>query len=108
MEITHKDSPWKILVLGVILLLVAEMLRPILPKMRPGGPYLSLTGEIIPFCLFIFSIMLIIRDYKIRTIPIKLFSILVIGFWTFYVGKIVLDAISFWNDPYSRGILFGW
>lgn len=77
-------------------------------RVVPGGPFLSITGDIIPisFCLIslFYGTLLVSR----APVELKVAAICVMFIDCFVIAERISDFMGFYFRPASRGNLFGW
>lgn len=94
---------WMI-VLAVIAIAIASQTW----RVRPGSPYISLTGDLLPILFAIIALAISIKAFRTRNSDAILMAIATIGLSCLAVWFVVVDVLNFWVDPYSRGAMFGW
>jgi len=101
-----RTTPSLWLCLAVLLLsgfLLASIVRTI-----PGGPFISIHGDILPVMASIVTLVSVVSG--IRTVSIvrrgTLFFFGIASIAIFVI--VVIDITTFWRDRYARGALFGW
>ena len=91
------------LILAVSAILVATTVRVI-----PGGPFLSIHGDILPIlsCVALFVIASIALPRS--SVPRRMLLISAMLGSLGLTGLIVAKVVSFWREPFARGELVGW
>lgn len=74
---------------------------------RPGGPFISLTGDVIPFVAAVVAIIIGFCCLRAYTVKPKLIALIFIAFATVAIAIIIADVHSFWIRPFARGQLLG-
>jgi hypothetical protein len=80
-------------------------LRPGLVRSVPGGPFVSISHDVLPILFFGLSIGFCIRLLKHQSGYIRLFAFLLACVNASLVCSVMSDMISFWLSPRSRGQL---
>lgn len=76
-------------------------------KVIPGGPFISVFGELIPLLILVFFLFVEFKLYIRSNLKLRRWFLLVVCFTVLLIGFILFNNLSFWFDPYSRGRLFG-
>lgn len=74
----------------------------------PGGPFISLTGDILPTIAALFAIRLALLTLRCRGVAIKLVAMLFVLVSTFALSNVFMSVYCFWFlRSHARGDLFG-
>lgn len=104
----HKSNIVNFLILALGVIAVAIFLMPYgFNKTIPGGPYISVVGELIPLFIFCVFIYLEIRQYRVSKLYLRVWTLFLVGITVLLIGIILFNNLSLWLNPHSRGILFG-
>ena len=80
-------------------------------KINPGGTFISVFGDIIPFALTVaalgYGIVGLRSSYSSKILE-KVGAVIVILFSALVMYLVMFSFCRFWFAPYSRGELFGW
>jgi hypothetical protein len=76
-------------------------------KFTPG-PFVSIHSEVLPVILCLVVVLVGIRSLFFGTAKRRLFIALLMVQAVAAAGHTVGFAVSYWNEPYSRGRLVGW
>ena len=77
-------------------------------RVRPGSPYISLAGDLLPIFFAIIAMAISIKAFRSKNSDAILMAIATIGLACLAVSIVVVDVLNFWVDPYSRGVMLGW
>ena len=88
------------------LVIALTMSRPM--RIVPGGPFLSVSGDLVPlaFCLTILTVCM--TWFRGETAAGKVFLLLNIVLATILLAKVLESILLFWFRPYARGVLIDW
>jgi len=105
----HGDSqpscPWLGWMIG--LTLFSLLLGGTAARIVPGGPFISVTSDVLPFAASLIAIRLGLLTLSERNSGAKLVALAIILLATLSMARIMIDVYSFWNRPYARGDFFG-
>ena len=76
-------------------------------RIVPGGPFISVTGDVLPFFAALAAIALGFLCLRSHDAAHKLFAVILILIATIAVANITVDVYSFWHRPAARGSLWG-
>ena len=76
-------------------------------KVIPGGPFVSITGDVIPISSAIIAIYHGLICLRSRSLPVKLSALTFILLSTVGLGLNIRFVLSFWLNRYARGDLIG-
>ena len=104
----QKRNIIELLILTIGVIAVAVFLMPYgFSKTIPGGPFISVVGELIPLLTFCVFIYLEVKQYRISSLHLRVWTLLLIGITVLLIGIILFNNLSYWFTPYSRGQLLG-
>jgi hypothetical protein len=103
LESGHGAWPTKGLILSMIALLIGGEM----PKIRPGGPFISVTHEVLPLILSLWVIYDCLSRLRLRVFGPRLAALVVSLLATLAIAKVLITIIAFWMHPYARGDLIG-
>ena len=100
----HKSRAWICLTLILIsLLLVATDV-----KVIPGGPFVSVHGEVFPVLCCMAVLFFVAREFRLATTARRIgLSFLALGSACIIV-LVIQIIVSFCHDRFARGTLVGW
>ena len=103
-------DPWVPVVLAGYLIFFALILCLFggSPKITPGGPFISVFGDIIPFALTIAAMIYGLVGLRSSNTLVEIGAVTAILFATLVMGLHMFLFFHYWFDPYSRGGLIGW
>jgi hypothetical protein len=77
-------------------------------KRIPGGPFVSFHAEVLPVVGCLAVLFFVARDFRAVTIArraaLSVFAFISVG----VIALVIQFILSFWHEPSSRGVLFGW
>jgi hypothetical protein len=76
-------------------------------RIVPGGPFVSLTGDILPTIAAVVSIRYSLLTLRGRDIGTKAIAVTCVVVCTFALSNVFRSVLSFWFRPYARGDFFG-
>jgi len=76
-------------------------------RIIPGGPFISVTGDILPLASALSAICLGLFTLRHPDFLIKLAGLIFIVLATLSVAYNIIDVCSFWFHPKARGNLLG-
>jgi hypothetical protein len=76
-------------------------------KVNPGGPFLSVTGDLVPcaLCLAIFACGVL--SLRSASAVFRVILLVLLLLTTVFLASVVEGVILFWFWPYARGALIG-
>lgn len=77
------------------------------PRIVPGGPFISLIGDILPTAAACAAIYTGFRVIRGPSLPRKVIAVLAIVIATVAIGRVLASVYTFWVRPYARGSLIG-
>jgi len=77
-------------------------------KSRPGGPLISVFGELMPFVLSVTGIILGVLFLKYQTVLLRIIAITLILLGTTMIGFLILGVYGTYRFTYPRLSYFGW
>ncbi|MHB1155573.1 MAG: hypothetical protein ACYC26_01910 [Phycisphaerales bacterium] len=77
-------------------------------KSRPGGPLISVFGELMPFILSVTGVILGVLFWKYQTALLKIISMVLILLGTAMIGFLFLEIYGTYLFLYPRLNYFGW
>ena len=94
--------------LGIVALLsVVALISAGSVKTIPGGPFISLTGDVLPFAAAVSALWLLPRIVSRARLMTKLVGLAFGIIATVALLAVVAGVIGFWLRPAARGDLFG-
>src|SRR5687768_3725370 len=92
-----------------ILFLIGSVFFTAAPRLKiiPGGPFISLLGEIVPICFFTAAIFASLIGFREAALSWRLAAWSICIFSAAGIGTLVDGIIRFWFRPSARGDLFG-
>jgi hypothetical protein len=75
-------------------------------KFTPGGPFVSLIGDVLPVCASVFAIGNALPLLRNPRVGAQCMAVLALGFATLLLGFVLLGVVPFALAPHSRGTLF--
>ena len=105
----QRRSPWRIVLGGVAFSLAvpAIFFAGQMPRVIPGGPFISIIGDVLPFLAALAAIVFGFVCLRASGTAPKLIAIIAITIATVAIAQVIRDVYSFWQYPYARGDLFG-
>ncbi len=91
--------------LGLAFAIVIQCLGSI--RMIPGGPFVSLFGDILPSILCVAILICGVLTLRSATPGVRVWILGVVLLTTLFLGSVVAGVVTFWLDPHARGALFG-
>ena len=76
-------------------------------KTVPGGPFISVVGDILPSVAALAAIRLGFVALRGRRAGVKFVAALCLLVASLTLGRIMIDVYTFWSRPYARGELIG-
>ena len=76
-------------------------------RIVPGGPFISITSDVLPAAASLIAMRFGLVALRGRNVGTKLLALVFILLATLALGRIMIDVYSFWNRPYARGDLLG-
>lgn len=76
-------------------------------KRIPGGPFISITGNILPVIIAFMTLFITIDAYPHSGITKRIIMLILTGFAYLLAIAAILSVYDFWMDPYARGRLIG-
>jgi hypothetical protein len=89
-------------------LIVMALTMPSVGRIIPGGPFLSVSGDLVPIALCLTFLTLCMMLFRRETGAGKLFLLVMMLLATGLLAKILESILLFWFRPYARGVLIGW
>lgn len=77
-------------------------------RIVPGGPFVSYTGDILPFVAALAAIRLCLLLLRVRGFASKPLALAPILFATVAMANVIRGIVQFWFRPHARGDFFGW
>jgi len=77
------------------------------PRIVPGGPFISITSDILPGVASLTAIRFGLIALRGRNIVAKFVALMFILLATLALSRIMIDVYSFWHRPFARGDLLG-
>jgi ABC-type antimicrobial peptide transport system permease subunit len=77
-------------------------------KVIPGGPFVSVLGDIIPATFALVTIACAIPFIRFPLARIQISAFAHITLATALLALVCLSVVGFYLDPYSRGDVVGW
>jgi hypothetical protein len=95
------------LTIAVIFALLALLLGGQSPRINPGGPFISLIGDILPTALAVAAIGYCFAAMRRAGIPVTVTALVIITVATIAIGNVFSSIVAFWFRPTARGDLLG-
>jgi hypothetical protein len=76
-------------------------------RIVPGGPFVSLTSDILPTIAAVASVRYSLLSLRGRDIGTKVIAMFFVVVCTFALSNVFRSVLSFWFSPYARGDFFG-
>lgn len=77
-------------------------------KQIPGGPFVSLRGDILPHIFTLAAVIFAFAHYSSLSTRHRVFSILTAGLALTISTLVALNTWSFFHTPHARGHLYAW
>jgi hypothetical protein len=77
------------------------------PRVRPGGPFISLIGDVLPVFMALVAIGFAFYIMWSHRLFIRLNAWFTILIALIAIGMVYVDIYRFWIRPYARGELLG-
>jgi len=89
-------------------LVIAIMLIPYSGKIIPGGPFLSIRGDVMPIIISCIVLTIGLRAYRTASLGSRLLILLFCGIALFFIITVLENVVMFATDKYARGPLLDW
>jgi hypothetical protein len=76
-------------------------------RINPGGPFVSLIGDVLPACASVFAICNVLPFLRASRIGTVWTAAITLCFATLLIGFVLFGVVSFALAPNSRGTLIG-
>lgn len=77
-------------------------------KVNPGGPFVSVRGDILPHVFTLAAVGFALVRYSSFSAQRRVFAILTAGLALAVSTTVALNTWSFFHHPHARGRLFAW
>jgi hypothetical protein len=77
-------------------------------KIIPGGPFVSVHGEILPAVSCLAMLFLVVRDFRTATTARRIGLSFLAFVSVSIIFLVVFIVVSFCRERFARGALFGW
>jgi hypothetical protein len=95
------------LTVAVIFAVLALLLGGHRPRINPGGPFISLIGDVLPTALAVAAIGYSFAAMRRAEIPVTVTALVIITVAAIAIGNVLSSIVAFWFRPTARGDLFG-
>jgi hypothetical protein len=95
------------LTVAVIFTVLALLLGGQRPRVNPGGPFISLVGDVLPMALAVAAIGYSLAAMRRGEIPVKVAALVIIVVAGIAIRNVLSSILAFWFRPTARGDLFG-
>jgi hypothetical protein len=76
-------------------------------RIVPGGPFISITGDLLPAVASVVAMRLGLLILRGNALLPKLLALLFILLATLALSRVMIDVYTFWIRPFARGDLIG-
>lgn len=77
------------------------------PKIVPGGPFISIFGELIPIAVSLGAIFVGLKGFNRMRGSERFWTLAFFALATIIIAGALLSILDFWLNPYARGDLIG-
>src|SRR5262249_16655372 len=77
-------------------------------RIVPGGPFLSVSGDLVPIALCLTILTVCVTWFRGETLAGKVFLLVVMLSATVLLARLLESILLFWFRPYARGVLIDW